>query len=147
MSGICRGATAVRCFSSRGGVGQPVQEPSGGINGGVRSSRDEECPFPIRQMGTTSLKHRIGQGGAGRQSARSHSIALKYNLGVEILLPERLFPPRFVTIASSNFDDTVEHPIDRNSLAKLQDPSLTTEEFHRIYHQLTWPPKEIQRRY
>lgn len=62
-------------------------------------------------------------------------LALKYNLGVEILLPERLFPPRFVTIASSNFDDTVEHPIDRNSLAKLQDPSLTTEEFHRIYHQ------------
>lgn len=74
-------------------------------------------------------------------------LALKYNLGVEILLPERLFPPRFVTIASSNFDDTVEYPIDRNSLAKLQDPSLTTEEFHRIYHQLTWPPKEIQRRY
>ena len=29
-------------------------------------------------------------------------LALKYNLGVGILLPERLFPPRFVTIASSN---------------------------------------------
>lgn len=74
-------------------------------------------------------------------------LALKYNLGVEILLPERLFPPRFVTIASSNFDDTVEYPIDRNTLTQLQDPSLTTAEFHRLYHQLTWPPKEVQRRY
>ncbi|MBH0186649.1 MAG: hypothetical protein HP477_14875 [Nitrospira sp.] len=26
-------------------------------------------------------------------------LALKYNLGIGILLPERLFPPRFVTIA------------------------------------------------
>jgi hypothetical protein len=74
-------------------------------------------------------------------------LALKYNLGVEILLPERLFPPRFVTIASSNFDDTVEYPIDRKTLTQLQDPSLTTAEFHRLYHQLTWPPKEVQRRY
>ncbi|SLM47683.1 protein of unknown function [Nitrospira japonica] len=52
-----------------------------------------------------------------------------------------------MTIASSNFDDTVEYPIDQHSLAKLQDPHLTTEGFQRIYHQLTWPPKEIQRRY
>ncbi len=64
-------------------------------------------------------------------------MALKYNLGVGILLPERLFPPRFVTIASSNYDDTVEYPIDHDALAKLQNPSLTTEEFHRLYRELT----------
>ena len=74
-------------------------------------------------------------------------LALKYNLGVGILLPERLFPPRFVTIASSNFDDTVEYPIDRVSLAKLQDPTLSNEEFHRIYRELTSTPKEIPERY
>ena len=64
-------------------------------------------------------------------------LALKYNLGVGILLPERLFPPRFVTIASSNYDDTVEYPIDQATLARLQDQTLTTEEFHRLYHGLT----------
>lgn len=74
-------------------------------------------------------------------------LALKYNLGVGILLPERLFPPRFVTIASSNYDDTVEYPIGQAALAQLQDPALTTEEFHRLYHQLTSSPKDHPRRY
>lgn len=74
-------------------------------------------------------------------------LALKYNLGVAILLPERLFPPRFVTIASSNYDDTVEYPIGQAVLAQLQDPALTTEEFHRLYHQLTSSPKDPPRRY
>ena len=64
-------------------------------------------------------------------------LALKYNLGIGILLPERLFPPRFVTIASSNFDDTVEYPIDQATLARLQNENLTTEEFHRLYRDLT----------
>ena len=49
-------------------------------------------------------------------------LALKYNQGIAILLPERLFPPRFITIASSNFDDTVEFPIDRESLGGVSSP-------------------------
>ena len=73
--------------------------------------------------------------------------ALKYNVGVGILLPERLFPPRFVTIASSNFDDTVEYPIDQATLARLQDENLTTEEFHRLYRDLTSTPIEPKYRY
>lgn len=74
-------------------------------------------------------------------------LALKYNLGVSILLPERLFPPRFVTIASSNFDDTVEYPIDQAALARLRDENLTTEEFHRLYRDLTSTPLEPKGRY
>ncbi len=74
-------------------------------------------------------------------------LALKYNLGVGILLPERLFPPRFVTIASSNYDDTVEYPIDRAALAQLQNPDLTTESFHRLYRELTSSPRELKGRY
>lgn len=74
-------------------------------------------------------------------------LALKYNLGIGILLPERLFPPRFVTIASSNFDDTVEYPINQEALAKLQAPDLTTEEFHRVYRELTSVPLEPKGRY
>jgi hypothetical protein len=74
-------------------------------------------------------------------------LALKYNLGVGILLPERLFPPRFVTIASSNYDDTVEYPIDQATLAQLQNETLTTEEFHRLYHGLTSIPLPPKGRY
>jgi hypothetical protein len=74
-------------------------------------------------------------------------LALKYNLGVGILLPERLFPPRFVTIASSNYDDTVEYPIDQTALAQLQNENLSTEEFHRLYHALTSVPLAPKGRY
>lgn len=74
-------------------------------------------------------------------------LALKYNLGVGILLPERLFPPRFITIASSNYDDTVEYPIDRATLAELQNENLTTEEFHRLYRRLTSVPLPPKGRY
>jgi hypothetical protein len=74
-------------------------------------------------------------------------LALKFNLGVGILLPERLFPPRFVTIASSNYDDTVEYPIDQATLAQLQNENLTTEEFHRLYRGLTSFRVEPKSRY
>lgn len=74
-------------------------------------------------------------------------LALKYNLGVGILLPERLFPPRFVTIASSNYDDTVEFPIDKAALAGLQNQNLTTDEFHHLYRDLTSSRVEPKGRY
>lgn len=69
-------------------------------------------------------------------------LALKYNGGIGILLPERLFPPRFITIASSNYDDTVEYPIDQGTLMRLQDLSLSTEAFHRLYREITSVPLE-----
>ena len=74
-------------------------------------------------------------------------LALKYNLGIGILLPERLFPPRFVTIASSNYDDTVEYPIDQATLAQLQNAELSTEEFHLLYRSLTPAREDPRRRY
>ena len=74
-------------------------------------------------------------------------LALKYNQAISILLPERLFPPRFVTIASSNFDDTVESPILSEDLEHLLDPSLTTEQFHELYRRLTSAPLKSGGRY
>ena len=89
----------------------------------------------------------LGRDVPAEKAREAIRLAVKYNLGVGILLPERLFPPRFVTIASSNFDDTVEYPIDQTTLANLQDPSLTNEEFHRLYRELTSVPKELPARY
>ena len=74
-------------------------------------------------------------------------LALKYNRTVSILLPEHLFPPRFVTIASSNFDDTVEYPIQEEDLSHLLDSSLTTEQFHDLYRRLTSVPLKPTGRY
>jgi hypothetical protein len=64
-------------------------------------------------------------------------LALKYNRDVKVLLPRYLFPPMFITIASSNFDDTVEFQIDQEMLTRLLDPSLSTEDFHKLYRQFT----------
>jgi hypothetical protein len=64
-------------------------------------------------------------------------LALKYNREVKVLLPHYLFPPMFITIASSNFDDTVEFSIDEDMLTRLLDPSLGTEDFHKLYRQFT----------
>jgi len=64
-------------------------------------------------------------------------MAKHYNRGITILLPERLFPDHYVTIASSSFDDTVEYPIGGEALKELEDPLLTTEQFHALYRRLT----------
>jgi len=74
-------------------------------------------------------------------------LAAKYNFAVWILLPDRLFPPRFVTIASSNYDDTVEWPISPAQLAQLQNPELTTDQFHRLYREFTTSAADVKGRY
>lgn len=103
--------------------------------------------FQFARMGQPPQNIGLGRDVPADKAREVIRLALKYNVGVGILLPERLFPPRFVTIASSNFDDTVEYPIDQATLARLQDENLTTEEFHRIYRGLTSTPLEPKGRY
>lgn len=93
--------------------------------------------FQYARMGQPPQNIGMGRDVPAEKAREAIRLALKYNLGVNILLPERLFPPRFITIASSNYDDTVEYPIDQATLTKLQDSALTTETFHRLYHELT----------
>ncbi|MBH0199767.1 MAG: hypothetical protein HP497_10160 [Nitrospira sp.] len=93
--------------------------------------------FQFAKRGQPPQNIGVGRDVPADKAREAIRLALKYNLGVGILLPERLFPPRFITIASSNYDDTVEYPIDRGALAKLQNPDLTTEEFHRLYKEFT----------
>ena len=83
----------------------------------------------------------IGRKVPAERAREAIRLALKYNRAVKILLPAYLFPPAFITIASSNFDDTVEFPITAEDLARLHDASLTTEQFHELYRRLTTPRK------
>ena len=64
-------------------------------------------------------------------------MAEKYNGGITILLPERLFPDHYVAIASSSFDDTVEYLVGEEALKELENAALTTEQFHEVYRRLT----------
>lgn len=98
--------------------------------------------FQFAKRGRPPQNIGVGRDVPADKAREAIRLALKYNLGVGILLPERLFPPRFITIASSNYDDTVEYPIDQASLVKLQDPELNTEAFHRLYRELTSIPLE-----
>jgi len=103
--------------------------------------------FQFARQGQPPQNIGMGRAVPADKAREAIRLALKYNLGVGILLPERLFPPRFVTIASSNFDDTVEYPISKEDLARLLDTSLTTEQFHKLYGQLTSIPLKPAGRY
>jgi hypothetical protein len=93
--------------------------------------------FQFARMGQPPQNIGLGREVPADKAREAIRLALKYNLGIGILLPERLFPPKFITIASSNYDDTVEYPIDQATLSRLQDPALTTDAFHRLYRKLT----------
>ena len=79
----------------------------------------------------------IGPGVSAERARAAIRLAKKYNRGVKVLLPEHLFSATFITIASSNFDDTVDYPIDEEALRQLEDPSLTSEQLHELYRRLT----------
>jgi len=79
----------------------------------------------------------IGRNVPAESARAAMRLAIKYNGGVNVLLPAYLFPPMFITIASSNFDDTVEYRIDDDALGQLLDPSLDTEKFHELYRKFT----------
>lgn len=93
--------------------------------------------FQFARMGRPPQNIGLGREVPADKAREAIRLARKYNVGVTILLPERLFPSGFITIASSNCDDTVEYPITQETLENLGDPGLTTEGFHRLYRALT----------
>ena len=103
--------------------------------------------FQFARMGQPPQNIGLGREVPADKAREAIRLAIKYNLGIGILLPERLFPPRFITIASSNYDDTVEYPINQDALGKLRDPALSTEAFHLLYRNLTSAPIDLKERY
>jgi hypothetical protein len=97
--------------------------------------------FQFVRLGQPPPNIGIGPSVSAERARAAIRLALKYNRAVEILLPSDLFGPHFITVASSNFDDTMEFSIDAEALRRLQDPSLTTEQFHELYRLLTPPGK------
>lgn len=64
-------------------------------------------------------------------------LALKLNDGVDMLVIQRLNPPNYAAIGTSAWDEKSLIDISKEDLEKLRDPSLTTEQFHKLYLELT----------
>ncbi|GJL79199.1 MAG: hypothetical protein NPINA01_21880 [Nitrospinaceae bacterium] len=79
----------------------------------------------------------LGSGLSAEDARMIMDLALEYNDEITGLIHQRLNPSNYVAIATSAWDDTSETPITQEQLAALRDPKLTTEEFHRLYVELT----------
>ncbi|MFY9270911.1 MAG: hypothetical protein WAO55_14305 [Candidatus Manganitrophaceae bacterium] len=72
-------------------------------------------------------------------------LALTYNDGIQFLLPEKRLAAHYVGIAVSIFDESFQIPVSLEELKRLSDPTLTTDQFHELYRQLTDKPPRINR--
>ncbi len=70
-------------------------------------------------------------------------LAVDYNRGVEFLLPEYRYFPKHIVIGSSAFDEASQIPIKPEDLQRLRDPSLSTDQFHELYRNLTGEDKRL----
>ncbi len=138
-------------------TGVPAAQPDGAVSSGRveivlanehRTSLEEikkefagagltNLHVQFMKVGTPPANMGLGSSVTADRARAAIRMAKKYNRGVTILLPERLFPGHYVTIASSSFDDTVEYPISTEQLMELENPALTTEQFHALYRRLT----------
>lgn len=74
-------------------------------------------------------------------------LALELNDNIEYLVLQRLNPPNYVAIATSAWDEKSLISITPDNLKRLRDPGLSTEEFHRLYLDLTGEEKIKQEFY
>ena len=64
-------------------------------------------------------------------------LAITYNRGIKLLLPEERLAPDYLAFGTSIFDESFQRPISPEQLKQLSDPSLTTEQFHVLYRHIT----------
>lgn len=72
-------------------------------------------------------------------------LALKYNDGIEFLLPEKRLAAHYIGIGVSIFDEAFQFPISPEELKRISDPSLTDDQFHQLYREMTDKPPRINR--
>jgi len=92
-------------------------------------------------LGNAPQNIAIGRNVSAPVARLAFQLAQTYNQGIQYLLPERLFFPDYIAIGSSAFDEASHVPIEPEDIARLSDPSLTTEQFHTLYRSLTGEDK------
>jgi len=68
-------------------------------------------------------------------------LALTYNRGIKLLLPEERLRTDYIAIGTSIFDESFQRPITPEQLKQLSDPSLSTDQFHALYRKITGEDK------
>jgi hypothetical protein len=63
--------------------------------------------------------------------------ALERNDGIDMLVIQRLNPPHYAAVGTSAWDEKSLINITPEELKSLRDPSLNTEQFHKLYLKLT----------
>ena len=71
--------------------------------------------------------------------------ATTYNRGIQFFLQEKRLAPNYIGIGVSIFDEAFQVPVGPDDLSRLSDPTLSTVQFHEIYHRLTDQPPRIKR--
>lgn len=72
-------------------------------------------------------------------------LALKYNDGIQFLLPEKRLAAHYIGIGVSIFDEAFLIPVSPEELKRISDPSLTDDQFHQLYREMTDKPPRINR--
>ncbi|WDT74666.1 MAG: hypothetical protein MPW16_15555 [Candidatus Manganitrophus sp.] len=72
-------------------------------------------------------------------------LALKYNDGIQFLLPEKRLAAHYIGIGVSIFDEAFQIPVSPEELKRISDPSLTDDQFHQLYREMTDKPPRINR--
>jgi hypothetical protein len=83
----------------------------------------------------------IGGGISAEDARYAIELAIKLNDKIDGLIHQRLNPPNYVAIATSAWDIKSETKVSQESLEKLRNPSLKSEEFHKLYRELTGEAK------
>ncbi len=79
----------------------------------------------------------IGGGISAEDARYAIDLAIKLNDKIDGLIHQRLNPPNYVAIATSAWDAKSETKISPENLEKLRNPNLKSEEFHKLYRELT----------
>lgn len=72
-------------------------------------------------------------------------LALKYNDGIQFLLPEKRLAAHYIGIGVSIFDEAFQIPVSPEELKRISDPSLTDDQFHQLYREMNDNPPRINR--
>ena len=68
-------------------------------------------------------------------------LANTYNQGIKFLLAEERLAADYLAIGTSIFDESFQIPVRPEDVEKLSDPTLTTEQYHALYRNLTGEDK------
>lgn len=79
----------------------------------------------------------IGNGVSADDARWLINFALARNDNIDMLVIQRLNPPHYAAVGTSAWDEKSLIPITPEELKSLQDPALTTEQFHQLYVTLT----------